>query len=147
MEKIADILDRSLKRLPVTRRRLADYAVWSIWNDTVGPAVARNAQPEKLRNGTLFVKVSAPTWMQQLQYMKELIASKLNERLGRQVVDKVFFVVGTFPKPERVEPPVSEPLIDAARMPETELRSLKDPALEQCLRKLIAAHLKRKQGK
>lgn len=145
MEKIADILDRSLKRLPVNRQRLADHAVWSIWNDTVGPAIARNAQPEKLRNGTLFVKVSAPTWMQQLQYMKELIVSKLNERLERQVVHKIFFVVGTFPKPERVEPQATEPPIDAAHMPEAELRSLKDPGLEQCLRKLIAAHLKRRQ--
>lgn len=146
MEKIADILHRSLKRLPVTNRRLEDYAVWSVWNDTVGPTVARNAQPEKLRHGTLVVKVSAPTWMQQLQYMKELIATKLNERLGRPVVDKIFFVLGTLPAVEPAERPASEAPVDASAVPDAELRAIKDPALRDGLRRLMAAHLKRRRG-
>jgi len=146
MEKITDILDRSLKKVPRASRRLEDYAIWSIWNDTVGPTVARNAQPEKLRDGTLFVKVSAPTWMQQLQYMKELITEKLNERLQRSVVRKIFFVVGTLPSQKRVESAAPESPVDASHIPEAELSSLKDPGLEECLRKLIVAHLKRRQG-
>lgn len=143
MEKLADILDRSLKRLPLNSR-LADYAIWSIWNDTVGPAVARNAQPEKIRNGILFVKVSAPTWMQQLQYMKELITAKINERLERPVVNSIFFMVGTLPtQPGQQKPSPSEPPVDPSRMPEEELLALKDPALQESLRALITAHLKR----
>lgn len=142
-----DVLDRSLKRLPVNRR-LEDYAIWSIWNETVGPAVARNAQPEKIRNGTLFVKVSAPTWMQQLQYMKELITRNINERLERPVVNNIFFIVGTLPtesKPKEALP--VQPVIDPSRIPEKELRALKDPALEEGLRKLMTAHLKRQRSK
>ena len=147
MEKLADILDRSLKRLPVNRR-LEDYAIWSIWNDTVGPAVARNAQPEKIRNGILFVKVSAPTWMQQLQYMKDLIMAKINERLQRQVVNSIFFMVGTLPsEPPPQEPPTSQPSIDPSRLPEAELLALQDPALQQSLRELMTAHLRRRREK
>ena len=100
MERLGDIIDRTVKRLPL-RRKLDDYALWTVWDDTVGPAVARNAQPEKIRNGTLFVRVRAATWMQQLQYMKDILIDKLNQRLEREVVTNIFFVMGEFPS----EPP------------------------------------------
>jgi len=145
MEKLTDVLNRSLKRLPLGNR-LEDYAIWSIWNDTVGPAVARNAQPEKIRHGTLFVKVSAPIWMQQLHYMKELITAKINERLDRPVVTSIFFRVGTLPTEGKGDE-ASTPRfpIDASRLPEAELRALPDPALQQCLRGLMTAHLQRRR--
>ena len=62
IEKVGEILNQSLKRLELSGR-LSDYGVWPIWNDTVGPMIARNAQPEKIRNGTLFIKVSSPIWI------------------------------------------------------------------------------------
>ncbi|HYY24156.1 MAG TPA: DUF721 domain-containing protein, partial [Candidatus Udaeobacter sp.] len=80
IEPLAAVLDKSLKRLELSAR-LDEYGVWPIWNDVVGKPIARNAQPEKIRNGTLFVKVTSPVWMQQLQFMKEMIAEKLNQRL------------------------------------------------------------------
>ena len=92
VERLGDVLGKSLKRLELATR-LDEYGVWPVWNDVVGNPIARNAQPEKIRNGTLFVKVSSPVWMQQLQFMKELIAEKLNQRLGTQVVKNIFFVV------------------------------------------------------
>src|SRR5919106_4708216 len=93
IDRLGEVLDNSLKRFQLSPR-LDEYRVWPIWNDTVGPTVARNAQPEKIRNGTLFVKVSSPVWMQQLQYMKEMIAEKLNHRLRAGLVKIIFFVVG-----------------------------------------------------
>jgi predicted nucleic acid-binding Zn ribbon protein len=84
IDRLGEVLDNSLKRFQLSPR-LDEYRVWPIWNDTVGSTVARNAQPEKIRNGTLFVKVTSPVWMQQLQYMKEMIADKLNHLLrGRE---------------------------------------------------------------
>src|SRR5215470_16520880 len=80
VERLGDVLSKSLKRLELGPR-LDEYGVWPIWKDVVGEPIARNAQPEKIRNGTLFVKVSSPVWMQQLQYMKEIIAEKVNQRL------------------------------------------------------------------
>ncbi len=145
MERLGDILDRTVKRLPL-RRRLDDYALWAIWDDTVGPAVARNAQPEKIRNGTLFVKVRAPTWMQQLQYMKDLLMEKLNQRLEREVVTNIFFVVGEIPAEpaaESVDPPPTP--VDTTRLPEGDLGHLSDPELRDSLRQLLLNHL-RKRG-
>ena len=98
IERLGDVLETSLKRLDLNAR-LDDYGVWTIWNQTVGAAIARNAQPEKIRNGTLMVKVSSPVWMQQLQFMKEMIAAKLNEQLKSTVVKNIFFVVGRIDQP------------------------------------------------
>ena len=98
-ETIGAVLEHSLKRLDLAGR-LEDYAIWPIWNEVVGKAIARNAQPEKIRNGTLFVKVSSPVWMQQLQFMKEMIAGKLNQRLNADRVKNIFFMVGSVEMPD-----------------------------------------------
>ena len=104
MERLGDIVERTVKRLPLSRR-LEDYAVWTVWDYTVGPAVARNARPEKLRNGTLIVRVRAAAWMQQLHYMKDIMLEKLNRELGREVITNIFFVVGEV----NAEPPREDP--------------------------------------
>ncbi len=145
MERLGDILGRAMLRLPL-KRKLDDYAIWDIWDDTVGATVARNARPEKIRNGTLFVKVRAATWMQHLQYMKEILVDRLNERLEREAVTNIFFVVGEFPPdtpPERREDP--PPAVDTARLPEHELGGVEDPELRNSLRSLLLNHL-RKRG-
>lgn len=144
MERLGDILDRTVRRLPLTRR-LDDYALWEIWDDTMGPTVARNAQPDKLRKGTLSVKVRAPTWMQQLQYMKDIMVEKLNERMGREVVTNIFFVVGDIPaKTSPEDSDVPRPAVDATRLPEQELGRIDDPDLRDCLRHLLLNHLRRR---
>ena len=147
MERLGDIVDRTVKRLPLSRR-LEDYAVWTVWDETVGPAIARNARPEKLRNGTLFVRVRAAAWMQQLHYMKDIMLEKLNRQLGREVITNIFFVVGEVSAdPLREEPadPVELPAVDATRLPEQALDDIDDPDLRDSLRRLLLNHL-RKRG-
>ncbi len=144
MERLGTILDRTVKRLPL-KRRLDDYALWAIWDDTVGPAVARNAQPEKIRNGTLFVRVRAPTWMQQLQYMKDVMVEKLNQRLEREAVTNIFFVVGEIraeTPPEGADAPPSA--VDATRLPVRDLGRIEDPELRDALRRLLLNHLRKR---
>lgn len=147
MERLGDIVDRTVKRLPLGRQ-LEDYALWTVWDDTMGPAVARNARPEKLRNGTLFVRVRAAAWMQQLHYMKDIMLEKLNRRLGREVITNIFFVVGevTAETPrEDPDGPVEPTAVDTARLPEQALDEIDDPELRDSLRRLLLDHL-RKRG-
>src|ERR1041384_5925149 len=104
IESVGAGLEQSVKRLDLAPR-LDEYGVWPIWREVVGRTIARNAQPEKIRNGTLFVKVSSPVWMQELQFMKEMIAEKLNQRLqNNAAVKNIFFMVGRI---EETEPPVA----------------------------------------
>ncbi len=142
MERLKEILDQSLKRLDLAER-LADYEIWPIWNEIVGGTIARNAQPEKIRNGTLFVKVTSPTWMQQLQYMKGMITEGLNQRLGRETVKNIFYVVGNvrFEEAEPVNTPADKqpPQQPGRRLDEKELDSIKDPAIRQSLQRLYQA--------
>ena len=147
VERLGEVLNKSLKRLQLAPR-LDEYGVWPVWNDVVGNPIARNAQPEKIRNGTLFVKVTSPVWMQQLQFMKDLITEKLNQRLGTPVVRNIFFVVGRVatdaaeaegqpaaqPAPELREPEIDEEF----------LKSLTDPEIRHAFKRLLRSYARRK---
>jgi hypothetical protein len=141
IERLGEMLETSLKRLDLDSR-LADYGVWTIWNQAVGSAIARNAQPEKIRNGTLIVKVSSPVWMQQLQFMKEMIAAKLNEQLRNNVVKNIFFVVGRIdlPPDESTGRPAAAPprLVDAGF-----IETIEDPEIRDAFKKLLNSFARR----
>jgi predicted nucleic acid-binding Zn ribbon protein len=147
IERLGQVLDKSLKRMEMSTR-LDEYGVWPIWNDIVGTTIARNAQPEKIRNGTLFVKVTSPVWMQQLQYMKEMIAEKLNQRLKTAIVKNIFFVVGRV-NAETVEiesqSPPSATTVPDARPSEDFLESVRDPEIRQAFKRLLKGYSKRQR--
>ena len=145
IESIGAVLEQSLKRFDLARR-LDEYGVWPIWREVVGKMIARNAQPEKIRNGTLFIKVSSPVWMQELQFMKEMIAGKLNQRLNGEIVKNIFFMVGRI---DEAEP-------DAANSPESceaenidhpvneeFLQSIEDPEIRAAFKKLLKSYARR----
>jgi hypothetical protein len=145
-ERLGDVLQKSLKRIDPSGR-LAEYGVWPVWNDLVGDVIARNAQPEKIRNGTLFVKVSSHVWMQQLQYMKDTISDKVNEKLGREVVKNIFFYVGevatTIPEvAAKDKAPAPKP---AAELCEDVLQPVKDAEIRRALNRLFAAQERRRK--
>jgi hypothetical protein len=149
IERLGDVLDKSLKRLDLATR-LDAYGIWPVWNDVVGKSIALNAQPEKIRNGTLFVKVASPVWMQQLQYMKEMIAEKLNRRLKSEVVKNIFFVVGRVGN-DAVPGESKSPPLEAAESPRPDvdeefLDSIKDPEIKQAFKKLLRGYSRRKQS-
>jgi hypothetical protein len=145
IDAIGEVLDRSLSRLDLTRR-LDEYGVWPIWREVVGEVIARNAQPEKIRNGTLFVKVSSPVWMQELQFMKEMIAAKLNQRLTSDIVKNIFFMVG------RIEPAadsLTEKSTEATNIPAESidqefLQSIEDPEIRAAFQKLVKSFARRR---
>jgi hypothetical protein len=149
-ERAGDVLANSLKRLELGAR-LHEYRVWPVWNETVGKPIARNAQPEKIRNGTLFVKVTSPVWMQQLQYMKEMIAEKLNQRLNADTVKNIFFVVGRIDEDavDEDSPAAAADTVSptpTGDLDESFLDEIKDPATKQAFKKLLRSYSRRKHG-
>ncbi len=68
-----------------------DARIWQVWDEVVGPPIARNASPLWIRKGTLRVKVSDPIWLQELTLAGEVIRDKLNGKLGRKAVEKIEF--------------------------------------------------------
>jgi predicted nucleic acid-binding Zn ribbon protein len=147
IESLGAVLEQSLKRFELAQR-LEEYSVWPVWNEVVGSPIARNAQPEKIRNGTLFVKVTSPVWMQQLQFMKEMIADKLNQRLGGEIVKNIFFMVGRIDTAEAdsaaktAEPQAEENT--ALEANDEFLESIGDPAIRAAFKKLLRSYSRRK---
>jgi predicted nucleic acid-binding Zn ribbon protein len=147
IDRVGEVLGNSLKRLDLSSR-LDEYGVWPIWDDVVGKMIAVNAQPEKIRNGTLFVKVTSSVWMQQLQFMKEMIAEKLNHRLKREIVKNIFFVVGRIdsPGPAETATTVSPPTVDQEpKIDQQFLDSVSDPELRQAFKKLVKSYSRRRR--
>jgi hypothetical protein len=146
IERLGQVLHKSLQRLELSTH-LDEYGVWPIWNDVVGPTIARNAQPEKIRNGTLFIKVTSPVWMQQLQYMKEMIAERLNQRLKTTIVRNIFFVVGQINiENVEVESKLTAPPSAAGqdhRVNEDFLESVPDPEIRQAFKRLLRSYSRR----
>jgi len=150
LERVGEVLDQSLKRLDLALR-LDEYGVWPIWNDIVGKTIARNAQPEKIRNGTLFVKVTSPVWMQQLQFMKNMIADKLNQRLKQDVVKNIFFMVGRIDAEEAEEEesqaqssPNQTNESGGREVNEEFLTSIDDAEIRDAFKKLLKSFARRK---
>jgi predicted nucleic acid-binding Zn ribbon protein len=144
IESLGSVLEQSLKRLDLVGR-LDEYAVWPIWNDVVGQVIARNAQPEKIRNGTLFVKVSSPVWMQQLQFMKEMISGKLNERLKGHIVKNIFFMVGRIEVAEETAVGAQPNQTTAiSEVSDQFLETIHDPEIRAAFKKLLKSYSRRK---
>jgi hypothetical protein len=53
-----------------------------VWNEVVGPAIARKAQPLALENDVLVVAVMGDSWISALESQAAGIVSRLPARLG-----------------------------------------------------------------
>ena len=71
-----------------------DANIWKLWDEIVGPAISKHAQPARIKNRKLWVHVSEPIWLQELEFQEETIKQRLNDRLGRKAVDKIEFRLG-----------------------------------------------------
>lgn len=118
--------------------RLRAYRLWSFWSDEVGPAIAGHAQPISLRAGVLTVSVDAPTWLQELQFLKDTLRQRLNTRLGQPLIDDLHFVSGPVPRrPARGRnTPAVGPLPDA-------IPPLRNPELAAAFARIVAARARR----
>ena len=135
------ILDDLIARLPF-RERLREHAVWNVWREVVGPLLASRAEPVRIEEGKLFVRVANSTWMQELQFLKDELCNRLNQRLGATLVHEIFLILGAGKRRKRKEPgreihPVDESAVTAL-VPETG-----HPELDAALRRVARARARR----
>jgi predicted nucleic acid-binding Zn ribbon protein len=74
---------------------LDDVRIWQVWKDAVGAVVARHARPSWIKEHRLRVTVSDPVWLQELRFQEQEIREKLNQHLGKEVVAKIEFRMGS----------------------------------------------------
>ena len=68
--------------------------VWSLWDSAVGEAIAKNTRPAAFKGKLLLVNVISSTWMHELQFFKKDIIKKINEALGKALVEEIKFKIG-----------------------------------------------------
>ena len=71
-----------------------DTRIWKVWEEVVGQPIASHAQPMRIKQKRLRVRVSDPIWYQELNFMAEDIRERLNHALGRTAIEKIEFSVG-----------------------------------------------------
>ncbi|MBI4746176.1 MAG: DUF721 domain-containing protein [Deltaproteobacteria bacterium] len=127
-----------LGSLPV-KERVKEYGLWKVWDKLAGEAVSRHCQPDRLKDGILFLKVDSPVWMQQLQFLKSLILEKVNGYMKENAVKDVRFQIGKLRQTRKGKfrpwKEVSLPQEVVLRL-DNELSSLRDPELRDIIKKV-----------
>ena len=83
---LADLVDRYGYRERIDAARAVEA-----WAVVVGEAIAGVTEQVWMRHGTLHVKVRSAAWRHQLQFQRQAWRERINEHLGREVVDEVVF--------------------------------------------------------
>ena len=149
-EMLGEILNKILKQRNIphtsTDRHLVD-----LWRKAVGPQIAAQTHPDTLKRGSLFIRVSAPVWLHQLQFMKEEILSKMNELPVREEVRHLFLTIGELPPPARTAEltppdPALSPLPARDRhMIRDSLATVRDPELREIMERVMTREIGRRR--
>jgi hypothetical protein len=132
---IRSILETTLKGLEIDFQ-LKSYSIWGAWEEIVGESVAHQAQPRSIRNRILFMDVSHPAWIQQLQFLKPKLLEKINAFFGEPLLEDIRFRMG------KITPPLSPPSEDD-RWQEEKLDEETMNRMETLLQKVDDGEVKR----
>lgn len=83
---LEELFDRLGYRRPMDEARAVDA-----WPRVAGAAVAGVTERAWMRDGRLFVKVRSAPWRHQLHLQREGWRHRLNQHLGRDIVEEVVF--------------------------------------------------------
>lgn len=131
--------------------------VWQLaelWAATLGPQIATRATPVRLLRGELVIAVPEAVWRQELQLLGPQIAAKLNQAVGREVVQRIRLVGGDAtaaePTTGRDRPRRRLPQLSSAALPGTRTPAATGTGgadahgeIEQALRSLAAKRAER----
>lgn len=98
LEKLGDFLEKALKRKKISID-IMDHDVRTAWKKAVGPQISAQSDPFKFKNGMLYIKITTPAWMHELQFMKQEIMDRLNAELEKESVKNIHFSIGHIAPP------------------------------------------------
>jgi hypothetical protein len=140
-QSIRSILEKTIKTLEIDAP-LKTYSVMGAWKEIVGEAVAIHSKPYSIRNRILFIEVSHPTWMQQLQFLKLTLLEKVNHFLGEPLIQDIRFKVGKISPPIPASPKtlsLEDEKIDKATLNQIEsiVQAIDDEGIKRGLREVL----------
>ena len=152
-QPIRSILEKTIQSLEIDVP-LKTYSILRAWDEIVGESVAAHSQPRAIRNRILFIDVSHPTWMQQLQFLKPTLLEKINTFLGESLIQDIRFKLGKIlsnvPTPPKTVS-MEDQKLDKATLNRIEgvLNEMDDEELRDSLREVLikGAKLERYRSK
>lgn len=91
MQSLKQVLNIYLHKAGLAKGVAQNKAI-QVWPEAVGKAVAENTTAENVEHGILIVRTTTPTWRQELQFKKEEILDKLNNRVGKNTIKDIRFL-------------------------------------------------------
>jgi hypothetical protein len=146
---IRSILEKTLEALEIDVP-LKSYSILGAWKEIVGESVALHTQPRTIRNRILFIDVSHPTWMQQLQFLKSTLLEKINNFLGEPLIQDIRFKLGkispTISSPTKI-PVMEDEILDQGMLNRIEnlVQKICDEELRKELREVLMKGAKQEQ--
>ncbi len=142
-DALGPLLEALLNRQGLSEK-MRGYRLWQHWTQTVGDTIAQQAQPLRIRDGVLEVRVGHPVWMQQLQLLKPKLLKQLNQALGENLLTDLYFRRGavsleapsTSNAPSKAWQSVKLDAEDEAAI-EDLVNNIDDPELGRSLRRLM----------
>lgn len=103
MQGLGRFLGDSLKALDL-ETKIKEQTALIVWDEVVGKQVSAAAQPESIRDGKLYVITKSAVWSNELTFYKADMVSRLNKRIGANVVKEIVLKVGRVAKTRKIEP-------------------------------------------
>ncbi len=90
-EKIGNLILDSIAKMGLTARLEKQSAIVD-WPKIVGDVVAAESEAVRIDGDILVVKVHRAAWRQQLVFLKSEILSKLDEKIGKDLIKDIRFI-------------------------------------------------------
>ena len=87
-ESIGEILNQFLK-LNQLENQVFGEQISELWQETLGDEITLATERIFLQSGFLFVELKSPSLKNELMMKRTFIATKLNEKLGKEVIKQV----------------------------------------------------------
>ncbi len=105
---VSSILSDSFASLGINAK-LKEHKVKKLWAECVGDNISQRSKPVKLIGTTLYCAVSSSPWMNELNFQKSEIMTRLNEKLGEGTISAIVFKVGPVNGPSLAAAPPKPP--------------------------------------
>lgn len=151
MQKLEDILPKILKHHNLSFGR-EDKKLHTTWNSVVGPIVAAQTYPEKIKDNTLYVFVSTSVWKHQLHFLKDEILKKWNHLPGQAAIADIRFFIGPIGDLLKRKHPATPIHVEISRLRDEDkkfiddsLQKIVDSELKDTLKRLMVREISRRR--
>ena len=86
--EIKNLLEKFLKKNNL-EKGLLDLEVKRAWHELMENGVSNYTTGVRLKNNTLYIKLSSPALKEELSYGKEKLMKLINERFKKKIVQKI----------------------------------------------------------